>query len=500
MKAKFSTILILTATFFLVTPVQTQPIRIGSKPFNEGYILAEITAQLLESNGFEVERKFGLGGTLICYQALVNAEIDLYPEYSGTIEQAILKLNQNLDFESLQALLREKHNLELLPPFGFNNTYAFTVRAELAREKKLRSISDLQHYPKLRYGLSYEYLERGDGWGALSQFYGLVSTPVGMEHALAYPALDAGNIDVMDVYSTDAEINKYNLVLLQDDKQFFPIYLAAPLVRPGLSDRAKSTLRRLANTINEIEMQQLNSEVAIHGKTFGEAADAFLRRKGLKSAAATRPRISRWQTLGQRTLTHLQLSGLALFLATCLALPLGIISYRVPRVSNPIIYSTGLLQTIPSLALLAFMIAPFGTGSKPALIALTLYALLPILRNTCTALTTVDPLLKRVSAGMGLNAWQRLKHIELPLAAPTILAGIRTAAVITIGTATLAAFIGAGGLGEYIQTGLALNDPEIILWGAIPAALLAIVTEFLFTGLEKVLVPRHLQKNSGVKI
>ncbi len=474
----------------------TEPIRVGSKPFNEGYILAEIISQMLEANGFQVERKFGLGGTLICYQALVNAEIDLYPEYSGTIEQAILKLHDRPGIEALRQLLRKQYRLELLPSFGFNNTYALTTRAGLARKLGLRTISDLRRHPELKIGLSYEYLERGDGWRALAGFYGLAGEPVGMEHTLAYPALDAGEIDLMDVYSTDAEISKYDLVLLQDDRRFFPDYLAAPLVRSDLAPRARRVLARLAGSIDEETMQRLNADVIVRGRTFAETADAFLRDKGLKSGAR-QTAVSRWATLGRRTLTHLQLSGLSLLLALCIALPLGVVAYRIPRISNPVIYSTGLLQTIPSLALLAFMIAPFGTGNKPALIALTLYALLPILRNTATALNSVDPLLKKVSAGMGLTAWQRLWNVELPLAVPTILAGVRTAAVITIGTATLAAFIGAGGLGEYIQTGLALNDPEMILWGAVPAALLAVLTELAFEILERALVPRHLLQGKG---
>ncbi|RMF63963.1 MAG: ABC transporter permease subunit [Calditrichaeota bacterium] len=469
-----------------------QPIRVGSKPFNEGYILAEIVAQLLEDRGFAVERKFGLGGTLVCYQALVNGEIDVYPEYSGTLEQAILKLPERQSYGQLQAVLRRQTPLELLAPFGFNNTYALTVRAALAKREGLHRISDLRKHPELRFGLSYEYLERGDGWGALARYYGLSARPVGMEHSLSYQALEQGKIDVMDVYTTDAEIRRYDLTLLEDDKGFFPTYLAAPLVRRDLDPGARRVLEELAGEIDEAEMQRLNAEVVLEGKTFAEVAEGFLADRGLRQTEARRAAEGRWDVLARRTLTHLELTAIALLSAMALAIPFGIAVYRLPKISRPVIYIAGLLQTVPSLALLALMIPLFGIGTKPALVALFLYALLPILRNTHTALVSLDPVLKKVSVGMGLTVWQRLRYIELPLSSPHILAGIRTAAVIMIGTATIAAFIGAGGLGEYIVTGLSLNDPYLIMWGAIPAALLAILVEFAFEALERWLIPRHL--------
>jgi len=471
-----------------------QSIVVGSKPFNEGYILAEVVAQLLEDRGFEVERKFGLGGTLICYQALVNAEIDLYPEYSGTIEQAIFKLQNRTSYEELQALLVEEHGLELLPSFGFNNTYALTTRADFARARGLKTISDLRKHSDLRFGLSYEYLGRGDGWRALAEFYGLSATPVGMEHSLSYPALDESKIDIMDVYSTDAEIQKYDLLLLEDDRHFFPTYLAAPLVRTELPSAVKSALHDLAGVIDEEQMQRLNAAVVIEGRTFAEAADKFLRNRSLKSDTAVTIGKDKWGLLASRSWIHIKLTAISLFSAMSLAIPFGVLIYRVPKAARPIIYLAGLLQTIPSLALLALMIPIFGIGVTPALVALFLYALLPILRNTYSALTSIDPVLKKVSIGMGLTVWQRLRYIELPLGVPTILAGVRTAAVILVGTATIAAFIGAGGLGEYIVTGLSLNDPYMIMWGAIPAAVLAIAVEFGFELVEKVLLPAHLRQ------
>ncbi|MCG8604414.1 ABC transporter permease subunit [bacterium] len=473
-----------------------QQVSIASKHFNESYILAEIMAQLLEDRGFEVDRKHGLGGTMICYEALVNGEIDIYPEYSGTIAQTILKLSERFSFQDLQQRLRNDSKFELLDSFGFNNTYAMTVRKDLAKRLNLKNISDLKAHTDLRFGLSYEFLDRGDGWGPLSRTYSLPHTPTGMEHGLSYQALDQGGIDVMDVYSTDAEIQRYDLVLLQDDRSFFPAYLAAPFIRSDLDSEIRAILAELAGKIDAGTMQRLNAEVAIDKKSFAETAYDFLLATGLINPRKAFVSESKWQLLVRRTLTHLMLTTLALLVALSVAIPIGVLIYRKRRFSQPVIYLAGLLQTVPSIALLAFMIPLFGIGVKPAIAALILYAFLPILRNTYVALSSIDPVLKKVSLGIGLTTWQRLRHIEIPLATPTILAGVSTAAVISIGTATLAAFIGAGGLGEPIVTGLALNDPYLIMEGAIPAAILAIVVEFFFEGLQKTLIPRHLrQKN-----
>lgn len=491
MKTLKSVIPLLNYLLILTSAFAQPKITVGAKHFNEGYILAEMMAQLLEDRGFQVERKFGLGGTLICYQALVNGEIDLYPEYSGTIVQAILKHPEPISYPALQALLRNEHRLQLLESFGFNNTYALTVRSELAEKLNLHTISDLRQHRELRIGLSYEFLERADGWNALAKAYSLPQRPVGMEHGLAYQALEQNKIDVTDAYSTDAEIPRYHLAVLEDDRRFFPEYLAAPFARSDLDQEANNVLQELTGRISEAEMQRLNAQVAIHKKSFAETAHTFLQKSGLLDREDFVFQ-TKWSALGRRTLTHIQLTAIALLVAMSLAIPFGVLMYRLRVVARPMLYISGLLQTIPSIALLALMIPLFGIGVKPAIVALILYALLPILRNTYAALQSIDPTLKKVAVAMGLTVWQRLRYIEIPLAVPNMLAGIRTAAVISIGTATLAAFIGAGGLGEPIVTGLALNDPYIIMEGAIPAALLAILAELAFEGLERLLVPKHL--------
>ncbi len=318
-----------------------------------------------------------------------------------------------------------------------------------------------------------------------------------MEHALTYGAIDHGKIDVTDAYSTDGDLKKFKLVLLEDDRRFFPGYLAMPLVRAELDDSAKRVLEELAGTMTADEMQSLNQSVQ-EKKSLRDVAAQFLRGKGLltgqraTATVAAAERTIDWPFLFKCTLTHVELTLFALLAGMAVAIPLGAVIYRLGAMSRPVIYVAGVLQTIPSIALLAFMIPVFGIGARPAVAALFLYSLLPILNNTATALLSIDPVIRKVSIGMGLTAWQRLRYIELPLAAPTILVGIKTAAVINIGTATLAAFIGAGGLGEPIVTGLALNDPGLILQGAVPAALLAVLTELAFELLQRVVVPRHL--------
>ena len=463
---------------------------IGSKNFTESYILSELIAQTLVAAGVKVERRFGLGGTLIVYEALRAGEIDIYVEYTGTIAQAILHSQTALDAGALNRQLADQ-GLHMLAPLGFNNTYVLAMRTQQAEAHGLKNISDLRRIPDLNIALSHEFLRRQDGWESLRAAYQLPQRPVGIEHGLAYQALTAGQIDITDAYSTDGEIERYGLHLLVDDQAFFPEYLAVPLVRLEHAKQLATLLQPLNHRLNEHLMQTMNARVVIDKVSF---ADAVIEQKLVPTdaAAASPPGLiaSILPLLGR----HLQLSGLALVLATILGIPLAIFIHTRPTLSKVILYVAGLLQTIPAIALLALMIPLFGIGVVPAIIALLTYSLLPILRNTVLGLTTVDADLLHVSRGMGMTTAQIIRHVTLPLALPSILAGLRTAAVISIGTATLAAFIGAGGLGEPVVTGLALNDTQLILKGAIPAALLAIVTELCFELIEIALIPRHLRR------
>jgi osmoprotectant transport system permease protein len=483
------------ALCFAISFSQAQTMRVGAKHFNESYILGEMMAQLLEEAGFEVERKFNLGGTTVCFEALRNNDIDVYPEYTGSLEEEILKSDVKLGHDQLNHSLQQKMKLEISQPLGFNNTYAIALLQVKANQMGLKKMSDLENQAALRGAVSYEFLKRKDGWENLKKTYRLPMTPVGIEHGLAYQALMSRKTDFTDVYSTDGEIEKYDLKLLDDDLNFFPEYQAVAFYHTGWNSKAKAAVQRLEGMINESEMQRMNAEVLYAGKNFAEVASDFLRSKNLASTAKQASNTI-LKEIVRKTFDHLWITAIALIFAIAVALPLGILLYTFSSISRPVLYLVSLLQTVPSIALLALMIPLLGIGQVPAIVALFLYALLPILRNTTAGLSSVDPVLKKVSKGMGMTPFQRLRWVEVPLAMPSILAGIRTAAVITIGTATLAAFIGAGGLGEFIVTGLALNNTSLILQGAIPAALLAILVEFLFELIEKVFIPRHLQKQN----
>ncbi|HEY5623609.1 MAG TPA: glycine betaine ABC transporter substrate-binding protein [Gammaproteobacteria bacterium] len=467
-----------------------QPVTVGAKNFTEGYVLAEIMAKLLESRGIAVERQFGFGGTMIAFEALRAGEVDVYAEYTGTVSQAILGRNEDLSIDELSAELAPL-GLELLPPLGFNNAYAIAVTSGSADALSLENISDLREHAELRFGLSHEFRDRADGWPALKAVYALPQESSGIEHGLAYQALVEGEIGVTDAYTTDGDLQRHGLVVLNDDLQFFPDYLAMPMARADLDPTAKAILSELAGRLDDDSMRALNAQVLVGGLTFAEVATGFLLDRELISNNTTGA-AGLWPTLANNTLVHLKLTGIALLAACAAGLSLALVVYPSRPLSAVVLYVAGLLQTIPSIALLALMIPLVGVGQTPAIIALFLYSLLPITRNSITALVTIDPLLRRVSTALGLTHAQQLRLIFLPLALPHVLAGIRIAAVVSIGTATLAAFIGAGGLGEPIVTGLALNDAGLILQGAIPAAVLALATELVFEALERSLVPAHL--------
>jgi osmoprotectant transport system permease protein len=471
---------------------QQPPIIIGTKSFTEAYILGEIMAQLLEAHHFKVTRKFALGGTLVAYSSLVAGKVNVIPEYTGTVARTILKLPNTPGIKVMNQYLA-KVNLELLKPFGFNNTYALVISQALQKQLNIYTLSDLAKHPKLNFGLANEFLSRPDGWPGLKEAYGLTARPVGVAHALSYAAIANNKIDVTNAYTTDGDIKRYHLVVLQDNKHYFPNYFAVPLVNKDVGPQAIKVLDLLANKISAQQIRQLNGLVANDKQPIPKVAHEFLISSGLISPdQAVQQPPALWQKMVDNIIIHLQLTLTALALACLVGLLLSLLVYRRQRVARIIVYIASLLQTIPSIALLALMIPLFGIGALPAIVALFLYSLLPIIRATIIALNTIDKQLIQVAEAMGLSRWQQTRILRLPLALPHILAGVKTATIISIGTATLAAFIGAGGLGEPIVTGITLNDTGLILQGAIPAACLAIIAELLFEALERLLVPGHL--------
>lgn len=472
------------------------PFTVGSKRFTESYILGEIISR---SAGPGALHRQGLGNTGIVVAALRNGSIDVYPEYTGTIAREILKNEAVADLPSLNAALAPL-GLGVGVPLGFNNTYALAMREEQAERLGVHSISDLARFPELKYGLSQEFLGRDDGWVPLKQTYNLdFVAPRGLDHGLSYEALAHGRIDVIDVYATDAKIEKFGLRVLRDDRKFFPRYDAVLLYRLDVPERFPqiwARLQKLQGTISELEMRAMNAAAELEQKNFGSIAAGFL---GETASGGERERSFLTLLFGpdfwRLGAEHVLLVFVSLFFGVIVGVPFGIWAARSFSARQPILSMVGVIQTIPSLALLAFLIPLLHRiGTLPALVALFLYSLLPIVRNTYTGLTDIAPSLKESAAALGLPRFAQLRLIEIPLASRAILAGIKTAAVINVGTATIAAFIGAGGFGDRIAAGLALNDNAMLLAGAIPAAALALLVQFSFDLLDRWLIPAPLRK------
>ena len=490
------------------------PIVIGSKNFEENRLLAEVFAQLLEARtDLTIDRRFDLAGTQICFEALKAGSLDLYPEYTGTGWTTILNRDPVGDRAETLTRVREeflrRFDLWWLTPLGFENAYEIAVPEELADQHGLTTISDLVPLAgELRGGFGYEFTERPDGLPGLRETYGLeFGDIVALQQALKYQAVREGETDVLDVYTTEGRLLSYNLRVLEDDKGFFPPYEAAALVRGDTLARHPeigSVLGLLAGSLDEERMRRLNFRLEENKEPAPRVAADLLAELGLverAEGAGTADDVddrgsflaylwSRRRALGGYTVEHLGLSAAALFLGVLVSVPLGLALERRRQIAESVIRSVGITQTVPSLALLAFMIPLLGIGVWPAIVALWIYSLFPILRNTYTGVRDAAPEVVQAAQALGMTPGQVLRWVRLPLALPVILAGVRTAAVLLVGTATLAAFIGAGGLGEPIITGLQLADTRRILSGAIPAALLALLVDGALALVEWGLRPR----------
>lgn len=464
-------------------------LKVGSKRFTESYILGEILRQSAAPHA-RAEHRQGLGNTAIVLAALQAGSIDVYAEYQGTIASEILRHDKPIDLAQMRRELAPL-GLGVAVPLGFNNTYALAMRSD---EKSIASLAQLAEHPALKFGLSHEFIGRVDGWPGLAARYGLPQRPRGLDHGIAYEALAQRQVDVIDIYSTDAKIRQYGLRVLADTQQYFPRYDAMLLYRLDLPPRfpaAWQALLALQGRISESDMIAMNAAVEIDGKSFADVARQWLA-SGTQTntpAAAVRSNLLDkiiGDDLWTLTRQHLTLVLLSVALACALGIPLGVLAAFSVPLRQTVLAFVGVLQTVPSLALLAILIPVLGMiGTVPALVALFVYALLPIVRNTCTGILQVPDGLRMAALALGLSRRDRLLHVDLPLAMPVILAGIKTAAVMSVGTATIAAFIGAGGYGERITIGLALNDNAMLLAGAIPAAVLALLTQGLFELVER---------------
>ena len=474
-------------------PTQKPTVVIGAKKFTESYLLAEMGASLSRQAGVEAVRK-DLGSTPTLWLALTQGDIDAYPEYTGTITRQILKDNP----ADLGAAL-SVYGIRMSKPFGFRNNYAIGMRKDVAATRGIAKISDLRNHPDLRCRFIDEFLDRPDGWPGLRDAYGLPQKDVkGMNHTLAYAGLVEKSVDVTEVYTTDGEIAQHDLLVLDDDRHFFPAYEAVWLYRADLETRAPGAvaqMRKLEGNISEREMQEMNSRVQVNKAKESAVAGEFLMAKSLRGSAAEEETLA--DRLAITTFEHLRLVIPSLLAALLVSIPLGIVASRRIRLGQAVLATTGVLQTIPSLALLLFLmpltkwLLGSGIGAPTAIAALFLYSLLPIVRNTYTGLTGIAPSLRESAHALGLTRWAILWRVELPLAAPTILAGIKTAAVINVGTATLGGFIGAGGYGRPILRGIDKGDIPMMLEGAIPAALMAVIVEGVFGLAEKWIARRR---------
>ena len=470
--------------------------RVGSKDDSESVLLAECAAALVRDTGREATTRRGLGGTAVVWKALLAGEIDIYPEFTGTLAFGILHDPSLTDLDRLRTTL-DAEGIGMTAPLGYENNYAIAVRPAEAVRLNLDKLSDLARHPDLKLGLSSEFTRRADGWPALARLYGLTGREVlPLEHRIAYDALTAGKVDAVDVYTTDAEIARDGLAVLPDDKHFFPSYAALYVYRQDWArthPEALKSIERLAGKLDAATIRSANVQTLARVPETQTAAELLKSELGVEAESAE---VSRGELLWRYTLEHLTLVASSLSAAVVVAIPLGVLAARRPRLGQFVIGTCGLIQTVPSLALLVILVSvPVvgGLGPRPAILALFLYSLLPIVRNTATGLTDITPSLRESAAGLGLSRWATLWRVELPLASRSILGGIKTAAVINVGTATLGALIGAGGLGVPIQQGLRTSDTPWILMGALPAAGLAVVVQVLFELAERRLVPKGLR-------
>lgn len=493
-------IAILFAAWLLAfAALAAETITVGSKRFTESYILGEILAQRMQmQNDVRAAHRQGLGNTAILFAALKSGAIDLYPDYTGTLAFELLGLKRVPLLDELNAAL-QSHGLAAGVVLGFGNSYALAMSETRAAALNIQTISDLKQHLALRFGLSQEFINRKDGWPALRDVYGLSAQPTGLDHGVAYDAVKAATVDVIDVYTTDAKLGRYGLKVLTDDRGYFPPYDALLVYRRDLPQRHPAAFRALQTLERRISgdaMIRLNAAAELDGQPFARVAADFLSGNAAPAAQSRPGWIARlfapdfWRLTAQ----HCLLVFGALALSVAVGVPLGIWAARSARARPWVLGLAGVLQTIPALALLAFLIAALGRiGMVPAVIALFLYGLLPIVRNTESGLGGIAPGLCKAGYALGLTRRAVLRLIELPLALPAILAGIKISAVINVGTATIAAFIGAGGYGERIVAGLAVNDHAMMLAGAVPAAVLAVLIQWLFERVERRFLPYGLQ-------
>ena len=474
-----------------------KPVAVGSKKFTESVVLGEIAANVIKNAGVEAVHRKELGGTRVLWDALLKGEIDVYPEYTGTLLQEILGGRRVRGEDGLRRALAE-YGIGMSASLGFNDNYAIGVTRGSCARLGLRRISDLRNYPALSLGLSNEFMARADGWPGLRKRYRLPQKKVfGMDHDLAYPGagqrLDPGH---RRLYHRCRD-RVPGIVPARRRSPLLPGLHRGVAVPPGAEEGLSRSVRRPGRSRGKDQRSGHDRHERTRccpERTGSSIAASFLQsRLSLDSGVENETAGLR---IWRRTKEHLELVLVSLLAAVALSIPLGIVAERYPAWGQFILGVVGTIQTIPSLALLVFMIPLLGIGARPAIAALFLYSLLPIVRNTYTGLRDIPPELRESAEALGLPSPVKLRLVELPLASQAILAGIKTSAVINVGTATLGALIGAGGYGQPILTGIRLDDIGLILQGAVPSAVLALVIQGVFELLERAIVPKGLRVES----
>lgn len=496
-------IFILLLLFFQFSFAKS-PVTIGGKVFTEQSILVDLLAQLLEDHQIAVIKKKNLGGTLVAFEALKKNDLDIYVEYSGTSYHSIFKQKDILSQEETFNFLKKefsKNNIYSFPSLGFSNSYALVSKIN----NPYNQISDLKIDSK-KYSIAFEHelLTRPDGFPEFSKTYDLEFKKVSsMNVGLMYQAVHQGQVDFGIGYTTDGRNKAFEMKIIKDDLRFFPQYFASILVHEKALKaypELKKILSGLNNKISAEEMTEMNYLVDVKKMSPLKVTRNFLQKKKLIKSSennldimSENYLIKNSALLFSKLKEHLYICIYALLFTFFFGFIFGIAAYWNQRIKQFVFILVNIFQTVPSLALFGFLIPFLGIGFKPSLIALVMYALLPLVHNVYTGLSEVDKDIIQSFKAIGMNRWQILTKIQIPMALPTLSAGLRTSTVIIIGTATIAAFIGAGGLGELIFQGISSMDHRLILLGAIPAALLALIADFLIYSLCRFLTSQGIK-------
>lgn len=465
-------------------------IKIGGKVFTEQNILVDLLKIYLEDKGYKIQTQKNLGGTFVAYEALKNGNLDMYVEYSGTSYHSIFKQKDILSEKETHQWLKTafaREKIYLFKGLGFSNSYALLV-PDSSKHKTIKDLID--NSKNLSIGFEHEFLTRPDGYDNLLEAYGLkFKNTKTMNVGLMYEALKTQQLNVGVGYTTDGRNKAYNLKVLEDNLNYFPKYKAEIIARQDVlnsHENLQSELMALTGQINHEDMTQMNYEVDALKKSSNLVARNFLYEKNLISFSSSKVskgflglKSHEIRLVKNKLLEHIRICLIALAVSLVLGFSLGTLAFEYKPLKSIVFTFVNLMQTIPSLALFGFLIPFMGIGFYPAMAALVLYSILPLVHNVYIGLSEVDQDIIESCQAIGMSRKQILTQVRIPMAMPTLGAGLRTCTVIIIGTATVAAFIGAGGLGELIFQGISSLNHRMILLGAVPAALLALLADIL---------------------